>query len=218
MTDLLDLTSDELLTTTRAVRKRLDFSRPVPREVIEECLAIALQAPTASNAQNWSFAVVTDPAKRAAVAELYRTMWQRYLTAPGAAPNLQFSDPARVATQVRVTASAQYLADHLHEVPVHVIPCLLGRADNAPPGVQASRYGSIFPATWSFMLAARARGLGTAWTSLHLGFEEQAAAILGIPYAEVQQTALIPVAYTKGTDFKPAPRDHSANIVHWNGW
>ncbi|MGI8553299.1 MAG: nitroreductase family protein, partial [Dehalococcoidia bacterium] len=196
----------------------LDFSRPVPREVIEQCLAIAQQAPTGGNVQNWSFVVVTDPAKRNAIAELYRKVWQNYLTAPGSAANLRFDDPARNAVQVRVTASAQYLADHLHEVLVHVIPCLLGRADNAPPPAQAGRYASIFPAAWSFMLAARARGLGTAWTSLHLFYEEQAAAILDIPYAEVQQTALIPVAYTKGTDFKPAPRDPLSKIVHWDRW
>ena len=218
MANLLNLSPDELLTTTRAVRKRLDFSRPVPREVIEACLEIALQAPTASNAQNWSFMVVTDAAKRAALAELYRATWQRYLTAPTAAPNLKFDSAARTATQIRVTASAQYLADHLHEVPVHVIPCLIGRAENALPGGQSSLYGSIFPATWSFMLAARVRGLGTAWTTLHLFFEEQAAAILDIPYAEVQQTALIPVAYTKGTDFKPAPREALASVVHWDTW
>lgn len=212
------LTSDELLTTTRSVRKRLDFGRPVERAVIEECLNIALQAPSASNMQGWRFMVVTDPAKRAALAELYRRAWAVYLTLPVAAPNLKFDDPTRDATQVRVTASAQYLVDHLQEVPVHVIPCLMGRTDDQPSYVQAAMYGSIFPAGWSFMLAARARGLGTAWTSLHLFFEEEAAAILGIPYAEVQQTALIPVAYSKGTEFKPAPRDPLAGLVHWDTW
>jgi nitroreductase len=212
------LTPDELLTTTRTVRKRLDFGRPVEREVIEECLNIALQAPTASNLQGWRFMVVTQPAKRAALADIYRKAWSIYRTLPAAAANLKFDDPARNATQARVATSAQYLADHMQDVPVHLIPCLMGRMDNQPAHVQASRYGSIYPAVWSFMLAARARGLGTAWTTLHLRFEEEAAAILGIPYAEVLQTALIPVAYSKGTDFKPAARDPLSRLVHWDTW
>src|SRR5579859_41277 len=214
----LPLTPDELLTTTRSVRKRLDFERPVERTVIEECLQTALQAPSASNMQGWRFMVVTDRTKRAALAEIYRKAWAIYLTLPVAAPNLKFDDPARNATQVRVTASAQYLANHLQDVPVHVIPCLMGRLDDQPSYIQAAYYGSIYPAAWSFMLAARARGLGTAWTSLHLFFEEEAAGILGIPYADVLQTALIPVAYSKGTEFKPAPRDPLSGLVHWDTW
>lgn len=212
------LTPDELLTTTRAVRKRLDFDRPVEKEVLEECLKIAVQAPTASNMQHWRFMVVTDAAKRAALAELYRKAWDIYVTLPIAAPNLKFDDPARNEGQLRVTDSAQYLADHLQDVPVHVIPCLMGRLEGMPSHAQAAYYGSIYPATWSFMLAARARGLGTAFTTLHLFFEKESAEILGIPYEQVLQTALIPVAYSKGTDFKPAPRDPLSSIVHWNSW
>lgn len=215
---MLPLTPDELLTSTRSVRKRLDFSRPVERSVIEECLTVALQAPNASNMQSWRFVVVTDPAKRSALAEIYRKAWAIYLTLPLAAANLKFDDPARNATQARVTASAQYLADHLQDVPVHLIPCLMGRVDGQPAYMQAGWYGSIHPATWSFMLAARARGIGTALTTLHLMFEEEAAAVLGIPYAEVLQTALIPVAYSKGTDFKPAQRDPLSRLVHWDRW
>ncbi len=214
----LPLTPDELLTTTRSVRKRLDFSRPVERAVIEECLNRAVQAPNASNMQNWHFVVITDPAKRCALGEIYRKAWNIYLTLPLAAPNLKFDDPARNATQVRVTASAQYLADHLQDVPVHVIPCLVGRMEGQPSPVQAAWYGSIHPATWSFMLAARARGIGTVWTSLHLMFEEEVATILGIPYAEVLQTALIPVAYSKGINFKPAQREPLSRLVHWDSW
>ena len=214
----LPLTPDELLTTTRSVRKRLDFSRPVERAVIEECLNIALQAPNGSNMQNWQFMVVTDPAKRCALAEIYRKAFAIYLTLPLAAAILKFDDPARKATQERVIASAQYLADHLQGVPVHVIPCIMGRVDGQPSYMQAGWYGSIHPATWSFMLAARARGIGTAFTTLHLMFEEEAAAVLGIPYAEVLQTALIPVAYSKGTDFKPAQRDPLSRVVHWDRW
>jgi nitroreductase len=218
MAELLNLTPDELLTTTRAVRKRLDFNRPVPPDVIEECLQIALQAPTASNAQNWSFVVVTDAAKRAALAELYRRAWAIYLTLPGAAPNLHFEDRAHDATQVRVVSSAQYLVDHLHEVPVHLIPCFRGRPEGQPVVSQASVWVSILPAAWSFMLAARSRGLGTAWTTLHLLFEEEAATLLGIPFAEVTQAALIPLAYTKGTAFKPGSRESMTKVVHWDSW
>lgn len=212
------LTSDELLTTTRAIRKRLDLTRPVERDVVEECLRIAQHAPSGSNWQNWHFVVVTDPEKRAALAALYRRAFEIYLTLPIAAPNLPFDDPARKQIQGRVTSSLQYLADHLHEVPVHVIPCIGTRTDNAPIGLQAAWWGSILPATWSFMLAARARGLGTCWTSLHLFFEEEAAQVLGIPHAEVMQAALIPVAYLKGDEVRPSPRDPLQGSLHWNTW
>ena len=210
MAKLLPLTLDELLITTRSVRKRLDLTRPVEREVIEECLALALQAPTPSNMQNWHFVVVTDPDKRAALAELYRKGREIYLTLPFATPNLVFEDPHRNATQARVEASAQYLNAHLEQVPVHVIPCITGRTDGQAPAEQVAlwgkippivqqcaQWGSIAPAAWSFMLAARARGLGTCWTGLHLFFEEEAAKLLGIPYAEVMQACLIPLASTR---------------------
>ena len=178
----LPLGPDELLTTTRAVRKRLDFDRPVERAVIEECLAIALQAPTGGNRQRWHWVVVTDAAKRRALAELYRKAWAVYLTLPTAAPNLHFDDPTRERVQRRVGDSAQYLADNLERVPVLLIPCFPGRIDGKSSPVQAGTWGSILPAVWSFMLAARARGLGTAWTTLHLQHEQDAARVLGIPY------------------------------------
>ena len=214
----MQLTTDQLLTTTRSVRKRLDLTKPVEREVIEECLAIAQQAPAQSNAQNWHFIVVTDAEKRAAIAELYRKAWDIYVTLPLAAPNLTFDNPAHNAAQIRVTESAQYLVDHLHEVPVLVIPCIAGRTNDEPTVIQSAQWGTIAPATWSFMLAARARGLGTCFTSLHLFFEEDAAKILGIPYDEIMQASLIPVAYTIGSDFKTAQRDTLANIIHWDTW
>lgn len=215
---LLPLTPDELLSTTRAVRKRLDLNRPVEREVIEECLWLAQQAPTSSNSQNWHFIIVTDPAKRAALAELYSKGWAHYRsrsTNVGQTPSVE---PNKAATQQRVVSSADYLADHLHEVPVHVIPCVTGRTDGLPGNQQAGRWGSIIQAAWSFMLAARARGLGTVWTTVHLPFEREAAEILGIPYDEIIQAALIPLAYTQGTDFKPAPRAPLDSIVHWERW
>ncbi len=208
------LTADEVLTTTRSVRKRLDFSRPVERSVIEECLRIAQQAPSGSNRQGWHFVVVTDAEKRRAIADLYRRNWERYRATPGA----QYSDPARVETQGRVRDSAQYLADHFHEAPALVIPCIHGRTDGLPASAQSGVFGSILPAVWSFMLAARARGLGTCWTTIHLAYEREAAQVLGIPYDEVMQVALTPVAYTKGTDFKPAPREPLETVVHWDQW
>jgi nitroreductase len=218
MAPLLPLTPDELLTTTRAVRKRLDLSRPVEREVILECLAIAQQAPTASNMQNWHFVVVTDPGKRAALAKIYRKGWDLYLTMPNAAPNLHFANPAHDAMHTRIMATVPPFIEHFHDIPVYVIPCLSGRSDGQPAVIQSALWGTIAPAAWSFMLAARARGLGTVWTSLHLFFEEEAAQVLGIPYAEVMQACLIPVAYTQGTRFKPGWREPLDTMVHWETW
>lgn len=213
----LTLTPDELLETTRSVRKRLDLTRPVERAVLEQCLALAQQAPSGSNSQGWHFLVVTDAAKRAAIGELYRKSWYPY-SAQRAAAAADSATP-QSATAARVTSSAQYLADHMHEVPVLVIPCITGRTDGQS-GVtrQAGVWGSILPAVWSFMLAARARGLGTCWTTLHLAYEREAAEILGIPYADVMQTSLIPVAYTLGTDFKAGPRQSLDTMVHWEQW
>jgi len=215
---MLPLSAKELLTTTRAVRKRLDLTRPVEREVIEECISIAQQAPTASNMQNWHFVVVTDTIKKAALAELFRKGWETYINLPTAVNNMKFEDPKRNATQKRIISSAEYLVDHLALVPVYVIPCIAARTEGQPTVVQSAVWGSIAPAAWSFMLAARSFGLGTSWTSLHLFYEEEAANILNIPYKDVMQAALIPVAYTIGTDFKPSPRNSVHTIVHWNTW
>jgi nitroreductase len=170
---LLYLTPDELLATTRSVRKRLDLTRPVERQVLAECLGLAQQAPTASYAQNWHFVVVTDPQRRAALGELWRSVAGPYLERRAAAA-------AADERAARISAAVRYLADHIHQVPVHVIPCVEGRTDHAPVVVQASRWGSIIPAAWSFMLAARARGLGTVWTTFHLRHEREAA-VLGRP-------------------------------------
>jgi nitroreductase len=204
------LTPDELLSTTRAVRRRLDFTRPVEREVIEDCLRLAQQAPSGSNSQKWHFVVVTDAAKRTELGELWRRGAERYLAA--AKLNPQPSQDERLLESVR------HLAAHIHEVPVHVIPCVNGRTDGEAAFIQAGRWASIMPATWSFMLAARARGLGTAWTSFHLAHEREAADILGIPSEDVMQAALIPVAYTVGGPFKPARRNGLDTMVHWDAW
>jgi len=207
---------DHLLTTTRSVRKRLDLSRPVPRQLIERCLELAIQAPTASNQQTWHFVVVTDPARRLQIADYYRRSWAIFVRRGGAANARReiHLDPEQMG---RVRDSASYLAEHLHEVPVLVIPCVEGRVETSPVLVQASTYGSILPAVWSFMLALRARGVGAAWTTLHLAYEKEIAQALEIP-PSVTQVALLPVAYYQGEDFKPAARIAAATFTHWDGW
>lgn len=214
----LDLSPDQLLATTRAVRKRLDLSRPVEPEVIRECLELAMQAPTGSNRQNWHFVVVTDPEKRRAISDLYRKGFASYRNTPPA-PIRSVDPTQRAQIQERVTSSADYLAEHMHEVPVLLLPCISGRLDKVTTTMgQAGSWGSILPAVWSFMLAARARGLGTAWTTLHLAYEQEAAEVLGIPYDKITQTSLIPVAYTLGTDFTPAKREPLDTVLHWDQW
>ena len=211
----MDLTSiDHLLNTTRSVRKRLDFARPVDLAVVSRCLEIAMQAPTGGNQQGWHFMVVTDAGKRRALGDLYRQAFAAYRAMDR--PPLPADDP-RHDQLPRVIDSADYLAQHLHEAPVHVIPCIEGRVEQLPVLAQASTYGSILPAAWSFMLALRSRGLATAWTTLHLMFERDAAAVLGVPET-VTQVALFPVAHFTGTDFKPAKRLPAASRIHWDAW
>ncbi len=218
MTDLLTLDPDQLLSTTRAVRKRLDLDRPVDPALIQECIEMAAQAPTGSNAQGWHFVVVTDPATRQTLADFYREGFQLFYGDPEAAlAGMPQDDPAYLATQRRVVDSAGYLADHLAEVPVHLIPCVEGRLEQGPVALHAAVWGSLLPAVWSFCLAARARGLGTCWTTLHLIKEREAAELLGLP-DNVMQGALIPVAHTLGTDFKPGARRDLARVVHHDRW
>ncbi|HUE60398.1 MAG TPA: nitroreductase family protein [Acidimicrobiales bacterium] len=201
--------TDRLLSTTRSVRRRLDLDRPVDPKVVLECLRLAVQAPTASNGQGWRWLIVTDGEKRAELARLY---------AEGGADYLKSAAAREMDPQTRrVYESAIHLADVLGRVPVHVIACLQGRADNLPNILSASMYGSIIPAAWSFMLALRSRGLGSAWTTLHLMKEKEAAALLGIP-DDVTQVALLPVAYTVGDEFKPAERPPVETITYWDTW
>jgi len=212
---ILDLSPDELLSTTRCVRRRLDLERPVEREVLEECLRLAQQAPTAGYQEDWHFVVVTDPEKRAALAELWRAGGRRYL---GSDDPATLRDVDLPPDRKRLVESVVHLYEHLHEVPVHVIPCIEGRTDGKSALSQAGRWSTVAPATWSFMLAARSRGLGSCWTSFHLFHEREAAEIIGVPYDEVMQTALVPVAYAIGTDFRPARRKPLDTMVHWDGW
>ncbi|GAB5451947.1 MAG: nitroreductase family protein [Halioglobus sp.] len=213
----LNLSADDLLSTTRAVRKRLDFDRPVAMPLVEECLQLALQAPSGSNAQGWHFVVVTDADKIARIGELYRGAFDEYVVGPNQPTEQHKDDPAMAAVQQRVQDSARYLADNLHRVPVMLIPCTVRPETPTPLAVSAAVFGSIIPATWSFMLAARERGLGTCWTTLHLTHEREIGELLGIP-AEFAQVALIPVAHTLGTDFKPAPRKSLEGVLHVNTW
>jgi nitroreductase len=206
----LDLNPDELLTTTRAVRKRLDLERPVEPELIRECIEIATQAPSGGNGQGWHWLVVTDPDKRAKIAEYYRTALHAYFAANEAARGPE-TDPVRK----RVINSSAYLGDNLAKVPVFVIACIT--APKLPEGNQAGLWGSILPAAWNFMLAARARGLGTTWTTLHLKYEQEAAEVLGLP-KNVHQAALIPTAFYTGDTFKPAARQPLEEVLHLDRW
>jgi nitroreductase len=209
-------TVDKLLCTTRSVRKRLDLDRPVDPALIEECLEIALQAPTGSNSQGWHFVVVTDEDKRAEIAGYYKSALEGYMAMQeSAGPRWTETGDPRAAQEDRIRESAIYLADNLHRVPVHLIPCVEGRVEEAGAMAQASVYGSILPAAWSFMLAARARGLGSAWTTLHLAHEKQIAKLLELP-DHLTQTALLPVAHFTGDDFRPAKRLPLAKVSSWN--
>ncbi len=213
----MELSIDQLLTTTRAVRKRLDLERPVPPEVIDECLELAIQAPTGGNQQTWRWIVVTDEDKRKALADMYREAWNVVYKNQGEDAMAQ-QRPEIEDQQRRVYRSADFLADNLERVPVHVIPCILGTLpEGTPAWMAASFLGSIIPAVWSFQLALRSRGLGSAYTTLHLAHHEKAAQLLGIPES-VTQVALIPVAYTKGTNFRPAERRPVSEITYWNQW
>jgi nitroreductase len=219
-----NLQAEELLTTTRAVRRRLDLERPVDIGLIRECIEIALQAPTGGNTQGWSFVVVVDPELRSGLADLYRRAWKKYKKSPGSVFDLHNKEPAgpRKEQFGRVADSADYLVENLQRVPVHVIPCIGGRVDRmsgpfASVGL-ASVYGSILPATWSFMLAARCRGLGTAWTTAHLMYEAEAAELLDIPYDKVTQVALIPTAHVIGSGFRKSLRKPVDEVLHIDRW
>lgn len=225
MSNEFDLPSvDRLLTTTRAVRRRLDFERPVDLDVVQECLRLALQAPTGSNLQRWRWMVVTDEAKRRSLGELY----------------LQAIDPYHDIMEKlagddnrsqKVAESSRFLADNLHRVPVLVIPCQLGAPQDmnklmeplgyphaiSPNLAGSGFYGSIWPAVWSFMLALRSRSLASTLTTMHLALEREVGELLGIPET-VSQMGIIPVAHYKGTSFKPAPRRPLEEIAYWDTW
>jgi nitroreductase len=194
---------DEALTTTRAMRRGIDLRRPVTRDVVEQCLRLAVQAPTGANRQGWRFLGIDDPGLKRAIADYYRAASAAYLER---APN------------TANTESARYLAENLERMPVLLLPCIQGRhSPTEHPARTASRYGSLYPAVWSFMLAARARGLATVFTTVHLAYEREVAGLLGIPYDEVTQGCMVPVGYAKRW-FAPAPRRPVTEVTSWNGW
>ncbi len=211
------LTADEVLTTTRAVRRRLDFKRPVDPELLRECVGIALQAPAGSNRVVVRFVIVTDPQLRAAIGNVYAECYAQYRQAPHYIGHALSGDDPTV--QERSARSADLLGERMGDAPVLVIGCIEGRLPEPVPPAQAMGFaGAGLPAMWSFMLAARARYLGTAWTSMHLSRERDVAEILGIPYDEVTQFCLTPVAHTIGKDFRPAKRPEPDAVIHWDRW
>lgn len=213
----LDLSPDHLLTTTRTVRKRLDFTRPVPRALIQECIDIAVQAPTGGFKQNWHWVVVGDQETKDAIAKVYRQSWEQ-TTRAGTLPSYE-SDNPRAGRMGKILESGKYLADNIGRSPWLVIPCGTGRVLDSPTLPQQSNFwASMLPAMWNFILAARARGLGCAWTSEHLKHAREVAQILGIPYPDVTQCAMFPVAYTIGTEFHRAPRIPGEELTHWDRW
>jgi nitroreductase len=210
----LNLSVDDVLATTRSVRKRLDFDKTVSRDVVLECLELAIQAPTGSNSQGWQWMFVDDPSKKLALRDIYKHHFDEYATQTRtwAAGDLR-NDQAP-----KVRDSASYLAENFHRAPVVLIPLIEGRLEGLTVARGASQWGSLLPAVWSFMLALRERGLGSAWTTLHLQGERDAAEVLGIPYEQFSQGGMFPIAYTIGTDFKPAKRLGLDGIIHWNEW
>lgn len=218
----LNLTADELLSTTRAVRKRLDFDRPVPIDLIRECIALAIQAPSASLQQHWHFIVITDIDQRRRIAKIYRKVIDAYRATLLDEKRDAYAEAKGVEGRdfERIREAAFFHADNLDRAPAMLIPCIEGRPEplQGDAAALAALYGSILPAFWSFMLAARARGLGTAWTTAHLVHERESAAVLGIDYDKITQVGMTTIAYTRGTGFKPGPRKRLESVLHLDRW
>jgi nitroreductase len=219
----LNLSAEEVLTTTRTVRKRLDLNRLVEREVVEACLRIGFQAPNGSNQQTWGWVLVDDPSTRANMASIYRAALADFVARPRERGDRALGDKAddrpspQGGAQGRMAASVMHLTGHMADVPILLVPTFHGRAEDRDVFSQASRWGSIAPAVWNFMLALRLHGLGSAWTTLHLLREREMGELLGIPESETQ-AGMFPVAYTVGTDFKAADRAKSQGQIRWNHW
>ena len=200
---------DYILQTTRSVRKRLDLTRPVDENVIIKCLDIAVQAPTGSNAQGWKWLIVTDKEKIAKIGEYYKKSFTAY-SSSGSPPKR--ADPEQ---QKKVADSSSYLADHMGEVPMLIFACVTGRTNEIP--LAAGLFGSIIPAAWSLMLSLRARGIGAAWTTLHMAYDKECNEILGIP-DYITTAVMLPVGYFKGETFKKAMRNPAKDFTYWNTW
>jgi nitroreductase len=221
---MIDLSADQVLTTTRSVRKRLDLGRKVPRGVIAECLDIAFQAPNGSNLNSWEWVVIDDPAVMKNVAAIYDSAMADFIQSPQgqdyqaeAVAKLAADTTGRLGEDMaKMSESVDHLRRHMSEMPAAVVPVFLGRPERMNLFNQASRWGSVLPAVWSLFLALRARGLGSAWTTVHILREREMAELLGIPYDRYTQVGLFPIAYTIGTDFKRAWRKPVAEVVSWN--
>ena len=209
-------TADKLLTTTRGVRRRIDFDRPVERAVIEDCIEVAMQAPVGAG---WvtHFIAVTDPVVRQKVGSHYAEISHPYLDEMEAGMRERANTPDDIKGVDKAIAMHRWYTDNLHRAPVLVVIAMQGRFEAADPARLAAVYGSNLPAAWSFMLALRARGLGTCWTTLHIYREPEVAKILGIP-EDVTQTVLLPVGYYKGADFQRVNRPPIADWLHWDRW
>jgi nitroreductase len=212
------VTPEELLTTTRAVRRRLDFSRPVDHDVLRACVAMALQAPSGSNKWPAQFVIVTEEQRRRELGDAYRDAYAAYQASSGYIGKVDKGDAQRNAQQQRTARSADHLAENIHRAPAIVLACALGRADGLPTFRAINLAASVHPAMWSFMLAARLHGLGTCWTGVSLNDEQRTAQIVGIPHDKVTICAISPVAYTEGTDFRPALRPDPDEVIHWQTW
>lgn len=211
-----DLTNDELLTTTRAVRRRLDYDRPVSRAMVEECLSVALQAPNGGNMNQWRWIAIDDRATIEKVGQLYNDGLDAFIATFGDAGYAG----ASVEGADRIAASTLHLRQNFHRLPMVLVPLVAGRTDGKGDGsnvfYQASTWGSVIQAVWSFMLALRARGLGSAWTTAHLWRERELADVLGIPAETYMQVGLFPVAYTLGTRFRPGHRAPVTEVLSWD--
>jgi nitroreductase len=209
----LGLSVDEVLTTTRAVRRRLDVTRPVSRDVIEECLELALQAPNGSNRNTWRWIVVDDREMVAKLADEYKAAMGLLNSGAMPTPNPLGSGIPR---EEKILDSAYALVEKLPNMPAILIPLMPGRPDGTDVVTQASMWGSIVQAVWSFMLALREHGLGSIWATVTTRREREIAQLLGIPYEEYTQVGFFPVAYTEGTDFKRAWRKPVAEVLSYN--
>jgi nitroreductase len=210
-----DLTIDDVLTTTRAVRKRLDISRPVPRALIEQCLELAFQAPNGSNKNLWRWIIVDDLALVAKLGAEYRAAMGILQSGQQTS---QFSDTSDSPDEAKLLESAYALADKIERMPALLIPLMPGRPEGKSVVEQAAMWGSIVQAVWSFMLALRSRGLGSCWATVTSRREREIAAILGIPFDDYTQVGMFPIAYTLGTDFRKAWRKPVGEVLSYNGF
>lgn len=212
---MLNLTADQLLSTTRSVRKRLDFDKPVQRDVLQDCMELAFQAPNGSNMNTWRWILIDDPAVIKDIAKIYNQALEDYVKILGESVGDDYMG-AETPGFEKINQSVDYLRENIHRAPAILIPLMSGRVENAGVFMQASCYGSILQAVWSFFLALRARGMGSAWTTAHLWREKEMAELLNIPYKDFTQVGIFPIAYTIGTEFKKAYRKPFDKVVNWN--